>query len=202
MEMNKIIFCVAIFFISGCSNNDSSPSRVISEDEITKYIESIHKAFVSRDTKDIESSIKYIDNIIKKEGESKILSIYYDKARLLYLQEKYNDALETISLTSRNVYDIQKEALYIVTGDIQKGETLLNNLSTYYFEYLREQDKDNVEKDNIVFALKIIYMLSNKDVNELADQLIQENILTEEKFDSLRRNIFSKQDIIDSMWPR
>jgi tetratricopeptide (TPR) repeat protein len=200
--MNKLFFYLVIFVIFGCSKRDTNPPESTSEDEIVNYASYINKAFAFRNTEDIESAIEYINRIIAKEGESKILSIYYDKAQLLYLQGKYDDALMTINLTNRKIYDIQKAALYISLGDIQKAEIILNNLIIYYSEILKDI-KDIKEIMNIAQILKTIYILSSKNINELAKQLILENVLSKEQIDFLiNYNTLDKQDIIDSMWPR
>jgi tetratricopeptide (TPR) repeat protein len=201
--MNRFAFCLITFLIFGCSGREINSPKSNSGDEMSTYADKINNAFAFKDTENIESAIEYLDKIIEKEGDSQILSIYYDKAQLLYLQGKYNDALMTINLTNIKIYDVQKAALYISIGDIKKAEILLAELITYYFGILKNNKNIN-EILNIVMLLKMIYILSDKDINRLTNQLIQENILSKEKIDTLINNedTLDKQTIIDSMWPR
>ena len=65
-------------------------------DQQSEYIQRISKALFSNDVVFISSTIDYIDAIIRLDGHTAILSIYYDKARLLYRLKRFDEALEML----------------------------------------------------------------------------------------------------------
>jgi tetratricopeptide (TPR) repeat protein len=160
----------------GCSNKDINSPKLLSDEEVRRYSDKYLTASAFKDTESMESAIEYMDELIARGGESLMLSIYYDKAKLLYLQGKYDDAVMTINLSNIKLYEVHKAALYISIGETQKAEILLAELITFYVDLIKD-NKDDSNIINVALLLKTIYVLSDKDIDELINQLTQENLL-------------------------
>jgi hypothetical protein len=84
------MFFIVLLNLLGC-NNKSVP---IKESQTMDYFERILPAFSPLAEEDVMlSTLAYIDDIITKEGNKDIKSIYYNKAQLLYKMKRHDEAL-------------------------------------------------------------------------------------------------------------
>jgi tetratricopeptide (TPR) repeat protein len=194
----RCLFIVTLLFILiSCEKRKESFFKKI---QTPDYIEIIHEAETFHSEETVKVAIEYLDNILNT-GESSFYSIYYDKARLLYLSGRSEEALETINLTKNKIYEIHKAALYICLDREDDAIKLLTELYNYYMNILAA-NKDSKQRDNLFSILITINILLDRNNDDLIRDVFKENIFFEEmnKFQNFSQ--LTKADIIKSMWPK
>jgi tetratricopeptide (TPR) repeat protein len=150
----------------------------------------------------VADEIKYMDSIIKSEGNKNVKSIYYNKAQLYYRLKKYDDAIAVLYETNDERYDIAKTALLILLGCDAEAQALLDNQIEKNKTILYHLSIDQNQTDVLILGTISLYILSDMSIDSFLDDLIDRNIVTREYLDNmLMHNELDKDVILNSMWP-
>ena len=112
-----------------------------------EYRKRFFAALSSTDVNTISSTVEYINNIIVVEKDSYILSIFYDKARLLYKLKRYDEALDSLNQSKNTLYNDFIRASFLVRIE-RDGEALiaLNKIYTNYKKEIFRNYKNTKKK--------------------------------------------------------
>ena len=193
--MKYLFFIMLVLFVS-CGASDSARSENRNK-EYEEYMRILGWAMVSNDISEINYAIKYVNDIIERDGEKYIHSIYYDKARLLFRTGKYSEALEILDITEFN-YDIQKAALLILIGKDSDAEAILNN---FLFDYIQSINAEVDIEERHVGILVLISRLLDKNFDITLRDNNNPGLNAAMMYEWANIYDSSKEDILRSMWP-
>jgi tetratricopeptide (TPR) repeat protein len=216
----QIVFKISIFFFvitvfSNCNGKKEGKETLLNE-----YLEHYREAespFADEDI--IISTIIYMDEIIAKEGNKNIISIYYDKARLLFKLKRYNEALDELFKTDNDeLYDVYRVTLFIRLGRNSEAVSYLQRLidrnKRGLIKLIAQPDKEkNHEEINFyIQGLIISYIFADKTYESILFELTSENLITYNEAEILLQEILSldnnqgniqktKELLLINMWP-
>ena len=210
---NLIIVFLLIMLLTGCNR-----TAYENKDLFTEYTERILEAFLPfADETILLSTIEYIDEIIANESNKNITSIYYDKARLLYMLKRYDDALNELFNINDNTYDIYIATLLICLER--------NNEATYYLLKLIENNKIEITEmiiqegneyisrnvKNAIQGLLLLYILIGESYESIINLFANESNIQQQEIEILFEELFInfgtqnisyiKEIVLRSMWP-
>jgi tetratricopeptide (TPR) repeat protein len=192
-----MFFIISLNFL-GC-NNKSVP---IKESQAMDYFERILPALSPLAEEDVMlSTLAYIDDIITKEGNKNIKSIYYNKAQLLYKMKRYNEALNVMYQIDDKAYDAHLAALLICLGWENEAISLLQNVINVNKTVLNELSISKEERNRIIMGTILLYILADRSPESLCEELVNSKITTQQEADNLLKdNKITKEIILQSMW--
>jgi len=177
---NIAIFSLLVVLFEGC--NKTTHENIL----LKEYTEYCLPAFNSLADDDlILKTIAYMDNIIAKEGNNNITTIYYNKAALLYKLKRYDEALDTIFQTNDKEYDVYKATLLIRLGRIDEAIPIFQSALDRYKEKINElvaiEGKANASDrtKNAIQGLMMYYILLDLPKESILSEFTSENILTQ-----------------------
>ncbi|MDR1839677.1 MAG: hypothetical protein LBQ93_08880 [Treponema sp.] len=139
----------------------------------------------------IMSTISYMDSIISKEGNKKIESIFYDKARLLFLLRQYDEALEELFKTDDEYYDIYKATLLICLGRESEAVSFLQKTIKLnekgIMELKKQKENKNIRAaiESYTLGLMACYILADMSYESILYELTSQNIATRQEAEAL-----------------
>jgi tetratricopeptide (TPR) repeat protein len=206
--MKIAICCLSLLSIMMCKETTHNNDKLFES-----YSERFFQACSPfADEELIISTISYMDSIISKEGNNKIESIFYDKARLLFLLRQYDEALEELFKTDDEYYDIYKATLLICLGRESEAISFLQNAiklnerGIIELKKQRENIRDAIE--NYILGLMACYVLADMSYESILYELVSQNIATRQEAEILFQEGFQfisdtqeiKEIILKSTW--
>jgi len=212
MVLKTSFLFLAIAVLTGCS-------AAKKEEYYNEYVKRYSEAeFPFADEDKIVSTIAYMDEIIAKDSNKNIKSIYYDKARLLFRLKRYNEALEELFKTDDYSYDIYKATLFIRLG--RNGEaapylqrSIEGNKKGLLKSIARPDNKKNPGEINFYTqGLMALYIFADKTYESILYELTSENIMAYNEAEVLLQELLFvdnaqgdmqkvKEIILLNMWP-
>jgi len=214
MQILKKVIIYSLFFIVLVGCNKPIQEK---KSQLEEYIERCLPAYnPAADEELILSTIAYMDNIIIKEGNKNIKTIYYNKAILLYMIKRYNEALDALFQTDDEEYDVHKSTLLIRLGRSNEAipifQKALDRYKINIGELVRYEGKNDVSDrtKNAIEGLMMYYILIDKPYESILHEFTSENILTKNEAEILFHKILAqgggdimvvKEMILNGLWP-
>jgi len=213
----QIITKISFFFFIVIMFSDCSRKKEIFYNDYVKRYSEADSPFADENV--IISTIAYMDEIIAKEGNENIISIYYDNARLLFKLKRYNEALDVLFKTNDDeFYDIYRATLLIRLGRsseaVQYLQRLIDNSKKGLIELIKkpEKIKNHGEIDIYIQGLMALYIFADRTYESILYELTSENIITYNEAEILLQEILSpdhtqndiqktKEILLFNMWP-
>jgi len=153
----------------------------------------------TNDASKVEQALEDINNMLERDGERYILNLFYIKAQLLFRLHRHTEALEALNKTQFN-HDVQRAALFILTGKDKEAQIILDNFLASYIESINTE-VDDIEETHIGILVLVSHLLERSFGDILKDNTnpdLDVTMLYEwmENFDG-----FSREGILESMWP-
>lgn len=211
-KFNIKIYILILFIIySGCEKNNQVKDISFWNNYIQRITEALsHNA----DEKTIISTIMFIDEIIKNEDNLNNSTIYYNKAKLLFKLQRYDDALDTLFQTDSSIYDYYKATLFFRLGKNDNAFIYLNKLieknaeiaNDYYQLPFKERSFFNI---NAIIHESMLYsILSDETFESIINKTINMYQITQQDAILLLQDILMhediknvKENILLSVWP-
>ncbi len=188
----KIVLLILVLIMFGCDKTEK-----LSDEELKEYLYFFHEVNTSNDRDKIISGIEYIDSLIENGMEKDIHSLYYNKAQLLYKLGDYKDAIET--LKKDKAQELNLAALYIILDDEKEAKDVLDILYQRYKTYLKKE-RDKEKRNDIVQMLAYISILSDKNIDEIWENLIKEGILSRQEQERMSIYIPAREELLKGIW--
>ena len=209
----KLVFLIVFLSLfTGCKKVTVEDTKESLFKEYSEHYLLANSPFA--DTDQILSAIEYMEDIIEKEGNKNVTSIYYDKARLLFRLKQYDDALYELFLTEDDFYDIYKATLLIRLGRENEAELFLkkaierNKNELIAATALKEQKNVSRNINLIVQGTIALYILNDRSIESVLSEFINDNILTQQEAEVLLQEELFKFDpqemkmiLLSNMWP-
>ena len=210
----KIIFFLVFFVLfAGCK-------KVATENVKGSFLEEYSERYVKANSPFVDeslilSTIAYMDGIIEREGNKRIESIFYDKARLLFRLKQFDEALGGLSKTENEFYDYYRATLLIRLGRENEAIPLLENMininKSGIMEMIKQEGREKFSEKtkSVLQGLMMYYVLAGLSRESVLNELTNDKLITLKEAEKLFQegflNINETQDIkkiiLDSTWP-
>jgi tetratricopeptide (TPR) repeat protein len=210
--LSVLVFILFFIMFLGCIRT-SKPESISTEENSTQYNEYLERFFPAispfADDDLLLSTLTYIDEIVAKEGNKKINSIYYDKARILYKLDQYDEALDAL-LQADDTYNAYIATFLMRLGRNEEAIPFLESLIDTNKKWLIEPsiESSKQKRSSVLQGLMMFHILIDKSRDEILSDMADENIGTRNEMEELLRNmliqddiIITKENLLESMWP-
>jgi tetratricopeptide (TPR) repeat protein len=170
----------------------------LSTEKQNEYIQRISEALNSNDVSVISSAIDYIDNIIDHDT---IISIYYDKARLLYKLKRFDEAVKNLSNKKTMFNKYIEAALLMRLKRKDEAVAMLTELKKEYLNELSVYKNNDPKRDSSIQAILGLIVLMDQNYEFEVNELVKKDMLTEQEGNNLKKNKLAKEFILQSLWP-